>query len=205
MTQVPDTVLVVDDTPANLSMLFTGLRGAGYKVLLNERGDVALQTAIDVLPDLILLDVMMPGMDGFETCRCLKTDPRTKDIPVILMTALTDPVDEVVGLKAGAVDYITKPINVDVVLARVHTHLTLRKLYRDLEQKHAALEEALATIKTLSGIIPICAWCGKNIRDEQNNWVSVTTYLQMHTNVTFSHTICPACYERVMNEDAQQP
>jgi response regulator RpfG family c-di-GMP phosphodiesterase len=116
------------------------------------------------------------------------------------MTALTDPINEVTGLRAGAVDYITKPINVDVVLARIHTHLTLRKLYRDLERKNAALEEALATIKTLSGIVPICAWCGRNIRDEQDNWVSVTTYLEMHTNVAFSHTICPSCYERIMNE-----
>lgn len=200
MTKSPDTILVVDDYPANLGVLFTGLKNAGYRVLLNERGDIALQTAVEVLPDLIVLDVMMPGVDGFETCRRLKADPRTKDIPVILMTALTDPVDEVVGLQAGAVDYITKPINVAVVLARINTHLTLRKLYRDLERKHAALAEALATIKTLSGIIPICAWCGNNIRDEQGNWMSVTTYLETHANVSFSHTICPTCYERVMNE-----
>ncbi len=200
MSDLPDTVLVVDDHPANLGVLFTSLRNAGYRVLLNERGDVALQTAVEVLPDLIILDVMMPGIDGFETCRRLKEDLRTKDIPVILMTALTDPVDEVVGLQAGAVDYITKPINVAVVLARINTHLTLRKLYRDLERKHAALEEALATIKTLSGIIPICAWCGNNIRDEQGNWMSVTTYLETHADVSFSHTICPTCYERVMNE-----
>ncbi|MGB9751085.1 MAG: response regulator [Roseiflexus castenholzii] len=200
MSQSPDTILVVDDTPANLALLFTGLRRAGYKVLINERGDVALQTAISVQPDLIVLDVMMPGMDGFETCRRLKADLRTKDIPVILMTALTDAVEEVTGLRAGAVDYITKPINVDVVLARINTHLTLRKLYRDLEQKHAALEAALATIKTLSGIIPICAWCGSQIRDERGNWVSVTTYLETHAEVSFSHTICPTCYERVMHE-----
>ncbi len=200
MTKSPDTILVVDDHPANLGVLFTGLKNAGYRVLLNERGDIALQTAVEVLPDLIVLDVMMPGVDGFETCRRLKADPRTKDIPVILMTALTDPVDEVVGLQAGAVDYITKPINVAVVLARINTHLTLRKLYRDLERKHAALAEALATIKTLSGIIPICAWCGNNIRDEQGVWMSVTTYLETHADVSFSHTICPTCYERLMNE-----
>lgn len=87
-----------------------------------------------------------------------------------------------------------------MVLARVHTHLTLRKLHRDLERKNAALEEALATIKTLKGIIPICAWCGNNIRDEQGDWVSVMTYLETHADVSFSHTICPTCYERLMNE-----
>jgi len=200
MNTPSDTILVVDDTPANLAILFTGLRNAGYKVLINERGDVALQTAAYTLPDLIILDVMMPGIDGFETCRRLKEDPRTRDIPVILMTALTDPIDEVTGLRAGAVDYITKPIHVEVVLARISTHLTLRKLYRDLERKHAALKEALATIKTLSGIIPICAWCGNKIRDERGEWMSVATYLETHAEVTFSHTICPDCYERITGE-----
>jgi DNA-binding response OmpR family regulator len=200
MNTPSDTILVVDDTPANLAILFTGLRNAGYKVLINERGDIALQTAAYALPDLIILDVMMPGIDGFETCRRLKEDPRTRDIPVILMTALTDPIDEVTGLRAGAVDYITKPIHVEVVLARISTHLTLRKLYRDLERKHAALKEALATIKTLSGIIPICAWCGNKIRDERGEWMSVATYLETHAEVTFSHTICPHCYERITGE-----
>ncbi|ABQ90726.1 response regulator [Roseiflexus sp. RS-1] len=200
MNTPSDTILVVDDTPANLAILFTGLRNAGYKVLINERGDIALQTAAYALPDLIILDVMMPGIDGFETCRRLKEDPRTRDIPVILMTALTDPIDEVTGLRAGAVDYITKPIHVEVVLARISTHLTLRKLYRDLERKHAALKEALATIKTLSGIIPICAWCGNKIRDERGEWMSVATYLETHAEVTFSHTICPDCYERITGE-----
>ena len=200
MNTPSDTILVVDDTPANLAILFTGLRNAGYKVLINERGDIALQTAAYALPDLIILDVMMPGIDGFETCRRLKEDPRTRDIPVILMTALTDPIDEVTGLRAGAVDYITKPIHVEVVLARISTHLTLRKLYRDLERKHAALKEALATIKTLSGIIPICAWCGNKIRDERGEWMSVATYLETHAEVTFSHTICPDCYEHITGE-----
>jgi len=200
MNTPSDTILVVDDTPANLAILFTGLRNAGYKVLINERGDIALQTAAYALPDLIILDVMMPGIDGFETCRRLKEDPRTRDIPVILMTALTDPIDEVTGLRAGAVDYIIKPIHVEVVLARISTHLTLRKLYRDLERKHAALKEALATIKTLSGIIPICAWCGNKIRDEGGEWMSVATYLETHAEVTFSHTICPDCYERITGE-----
>jgi DNA-binding response OmpR family regulator len=200
MNTPSDTILVVDDTPANLAILFTGLRNAGYKVLINERGDIALQTAAYALPDLIILDVMMPGIDGFETCRRLKEDPRTRDIPVILMTALTDPIDEVTGLRAGAVDYIIKPIHVEVVLARISTHLTLRKLYRDLERKHAALKEALATIKTLSGIIPICAWCGNKIRDERGEWMSVATYLETHAEVTFSHTICPDCYERITGE-----
>jgi DNA-binding response OmpR family regulator len=193
----PDTILVVDDTPTNLGMLFDGLRTAGYRVLLNEDGQTALKTVEKVLPDLIILDAMMPGTDGFEVCRRLKANSRTQSIPVIFMTALTDPVDEVRGLGLGAVDYITKPINIDIVLARLHTHLTLRNLRRALEVKNAELQEALSTIKTLSGIVPICAWCGKNIRNEQNEWVSLMSYLHSHTSIEFTHTLCPGCYERV--------
>jgi DNA-binding response OmpR family regulator len=196
----PDTVLVVDDTPTNLGMLFDGLRAAGYRVLLNEDGQTALKTSEKVLPDLIILDVMMPGMDGFEVCRRLKSDSRTQSIPVIFMTALSDPVDEVHGLRLGAVDYIIKPINIETVLARLHTHLTLRNLRRALEIKNAELQEALSTIKTLSGIVPICAWCGKNIRNEQGEWVSVISYLRSHADVEFTHTLCPGCYEQVNAE-----
>jgi DNA-binding response OmpR family regulator len=181
-------------------MLFDGLRSAGYRVLLNEDGQTALKTVEKVLPDLIILDVMMPGTDGFEICRRLKADSRTQSIPVIFMTALTDPVDEVRGLALGAVDYITKPINIDIVLARLHTHLTLRNLRRALEIKNAELQEALSTIKTLSGIVPICAWCGKNIRNEQDEWVSLMSYLQSHAGIQFTHTLCPDCYERVNAE-----
>ncbi|GAB4129747.1 MAG: hypothetical protein Fur005_38870 [Roseiflexaceae bacterium] len=193
----PDTILVVDDTPTNLGMLFDGLRMAGYRVLLNENGTMALNTVAKVQPDLIILDVMMPGIDGFEVCRRLQDQPATKSIPVIFMTALTDSVDEVLGLSLGAVDYITKPIKIDIVLARIRTHLTLRNLRRDLERRNAELEEALATINTLSKIVPICAWCGKNIRNEQNEWVSLVSYLRDHAGIEFTHTLCPNCYAQV--------
>ncbi len=193
MNPHPDTILVVDDTPANLGVLFAGLRNAGYKVLLNENGEAALKTATDVLPDLIILDVTMPGIDGFEICRRLKADSRTRDIPVIFMTALTDSVDEVKGLSLGAVDYISKPIKVEIVLTRLNTHLTLRKTLKDLERKNLELQEALAAIKTLSGMIPICAWCGKKIRNERDEWVSVTSYIEAHSEVEFTHGLCPDC------------
>lgn len=197
MAPQPDTILVIDDTPANLGVLFTGLRNAGYKVLLNENGEAALETAVKAKPDLIILDVMMPGADGFQVCRRLKADPRTRDIPIIFMTALTDPVDEAKGLNLGAVDYITKPIKVEVVLARLNTHLTLRKTQRDLEQRNLELQEALAAIKTLSGIVPVCAWCGKKIRNELDEWVSVTSYIEAHSEVEFTHGLCPDCSDAI--------
>ncbi len=141
-----DTILVVDDNPANLGVLFDALEGAGYRVLINSRGETALEIAEEVEPDLILLDVMMPGLDGFETCRRLKENTGTQHIPVIFMTALSDIVDEVKGLRLGAVDYITKPIQVDRVLARLRTHLTIRKLQRQLEAQNVELDAFAHTV-----------------------------------------------------------
>jgi len=141
-----ETILAVDDNPANLSVLFDALEGAGYRVLINSRGESALEIAAEVKPDLILLDVMMPGLDGFETCRRLKQNKETEHIPVIFMTALTDVVDEVKGLQLGAVDYITKPIQVERVLVRVRTHLTIRRLQRQLEEQNVELNAFAHTV-----------------------------------------------------------
>ncbi|HEY9876156.1 MAG TPA: response regulator, partial [Candidatus Obscuribacterales bacterium] len=112
-------ILIVDDIPANLGVLFDFLAYSGFKVLVARDGESAIQKVEYALPDLILLDVLMPRMDGFETCRRLKENESTKDIPIIFMTALTDTVDKVKGLSLGAVDYITKPFQHEEVLARV--------------------------------------------------------------------------------------
>jgi len=129
----PSTLLVVDDTPTNLQVLFDLLKASGYRVAIAKSGNSALQRIPEAQPDLILLDVMMPGMDGFETCRRLKANPATQDIPVIFMTALTETVNKAKGLSLGAVDYITKPVQHEEVLARVRVHLQLRHLTRTLE------------------------------------------------------------------------
>ena len=133
------TVLVVDDTPANLEVLVSALSHAQFGVLVATNGSEALERARREEVDLILLDVMMPGIDGFETCARLKRDPGTRDIPVIFMTALTDTADKVKGFAAGAVDYVTKPIRHEEVLARVETHLALRRLQRELEEGNRRL------------------------------------------------------------------
>ena len=133
------TVLVVDDTPANLEVLVSALSNADFGVLVATNGSEALERARQAEVDLILLDVMMPGIDGFETCARLKQDARTRDIPVIFMTALSDTADKVRGFAAGAVDYVTKPIRHEEVLARVETHLALRRLQRELEEGNRRL------------------------------------------------------------------
>lgn len=135
------TILIVDDTPANVSVLFDFLADNGYKVLVAQEGKRAIQKAEYAQPDLILLDVMMPGIDGFETCQLLKTKENTQDIPVIFMTALADTVDKVKGFKLGAADYITKPIQHEEVLARINTQLSFRHLQQQLQTHATELEK----------------------------------------------------------------
>ena len=130
-------ILIVDDTPANLDVISETLAHEGYKVAIATSGERAIQQIERLPPDLILLDIMMPGIDGFETCRRLKANPKTKDIPIIFMTALADAENKVKGLKLGAVDYVTKPFQEQEVLARVNTQLKLHLLTQNLEQQVA--------------------------------------------------------------------
>lgn len=149
MTQVQSgttekaTVLIVDDTPLNISIL-VGLLKPFYKTVVAKDGEQALNRVFSgSVPDLILLDIMMPGIDGYEVCRQLKEDPRTKDVPVIFISAMTDALDEEKGFLLGAVDYITKPISPPIVLARVKTHLALSQQHRALSDEVKARTQEL--------------------------------------------------------------
>jgi diguanylate cyclase (GGDEF)-like protein len=154
-----DTViLLVDDNPTNLSVLSHALKAAGLKTRFAVDGESAIEQAVEDAPDLILLDLQMPGIDGFETCSQLKTDLRTKDIPVIFITASTDVENKVKGLSLGAVDYVTKPFQQDEVLARVRVHLTLRYLTRKVQEQAIALQSAnqeLHRIANLDGLTEV--------------------------------------------------
>ncbi|MEM1167716.1 MAG: response regulator [Cyanobacteria bacterium P01_H01_bin.35] len=136
-----DIILIVDDNPTNLGVLSDFLDETGYEVWVAKSGEMALQRIEYALPDLILLDIMMPGMDGFETCSYLKNKTETCDIPVIFMTALSDTESKVKGLNMGAVDYITKPFQQEEVLARVKLHLKLYKLMRQVAEQNQTLEQ----------------------------------------------------------------
>ncbi|MGG6296821.1 ATP-binding response regulator [Leptolyngbya sp. AN02str] len=137
------TILIVDDSPANLNVLFDVLKEAGFKVLVAQSGTSALQKVECTSPDLILLDILMPAPDGFETCRILKQKEETKEIPIIFMTALSDTVDKVRGLQLGAVDYITKPFQHEEVLARIQLHLKMRNLTRQVQAQNLQLEQEI--------------------------------------------------------------
>lgn len=136
-----EQVLLVDDNPTNLQVLFKTLEGSGYRLLAARDGEAAIKIARKAKPSLILLDVMMPGIDGFQVCEALKSDPDTENIAVIFLSALTDSQSKVHGLAVGGVDYIAKPFQSDEVLARVKTHIKIHRLERALAARNIALED----------------------------------------------------------------
>jgi len=140
-------IVVVDDNPANLRLLVGMLSEKGYKVRPVLNGELALSGAKAIPPDLILLDINMPQMNGYEVCQRLKAESITRDIPVIFISALDDVVDKVQAFAVGGVDYVTKPFQLEEVLARVETHLSIRNLQVNLKEKNAELEETVQQLK----------------------------------------------------------
>jgi len=143
MNRQDSQILLVDDNPTNLKVLSEAIRSQGWTTLIATDGESAIEQAEYARPDLILLDVMMPGIDGFETCKRLKTSAIATEIPVIFMTALSDTMDKVKGLELGAVDYITKPFQQDEVIARVKLHLKLHHLTQALAEKNILLRQEI--------------------------------------------------------------
>lgn len=162
---------MVDDVPENLKVLGTLLQEEDVDISMACSGAEALEVAKADPPSLILLDVMMPGMDGFEVCRRLKKDIQFALTPVIFLTALADTEDIVKGFEAGCVDYVTKPFKAPELRMRVRTHLQLHQL---------------------RSLLSICMFCNR-IREEDGGWLRVETYMQHHTGVHFSHGLCPEC------------
>ena len=161
-------ILIVDDTPTNLSVI-SGLLKDSFRTKVATSGDKALAIAAGAeKPDLILLDVIMPGMDGFEVCRRLKANPDTSEIPVIFLTAKTDAVDEVQGFEVGAVDYIHKPISAPVVLARVKTQLALQEalVQASVAPSEQGFVASEALVKVLASLRPISLKVGEMLIDQ---------------------------------------
>ena len=221
------TILIVDDSPENLKLLTDTLTPEGYRVISASSGEQALAAVAARPPELVLLDIRIPDMDGFEVYRRLKSRVESRDLPVIFLSAITEMVRRVEGLKLGAVDFISKPFQIEELLARVQTQLELRRLRVQLEQqaagllrandqlqlemaertrteqalreKNAELAAALAKVKLLGGLLPICAGC-KKIRDDQGYWSQVDSYVQEHSEATFTHGLCPECIKRLYPE-----
>jgi diguanylate cyclase (GGDEF)-like protein len=159
-------ILIVDDNPTNLSVLSIALKGAGYKTRVAMDGVSAIEQVQEDPPALILLDVQMPGINGFETCMKLKANPVTQDIPVIFITASVDLDQKVKGLSVGAVDYITKPFQQEEVLARVKVHLELRFLTKKVQEQAIALQEANQELHRLANLDGLTAVANRRRFDE---------------------------------------
>jgi PleD family two-component response regulator len=189
-------ILVVDDTPDNLHYLTLLLEKRGYTVRMALEARLALKSVAAKTPDLILLDIDMPEMDGYEACRRLKSDDHSRNVPVIFISALHKTIDKVKGFKVGGVDYITKPIEPEELFARVNTHLTLHLLQQEMEKKNSALQKALDEIKTLRGILPICSSC-KKIRNDEGSWQQAESYIAKHSEAKFSYGLCEECAKKL--------
>jgi DNA-binding response OmpR family regulator len=210
-------ILCVDDEDANRKMLANILVPRGYAAVGAASGEDALRMIKSQRIDLVLMDVIMPGKDGFEVCRLIKDDQKLRDIPIILITALSAKQDRIWGIEAGADEFLSKPIDKTEMLARIKILLKVKELNDERQyaesQREAALETlqksnqqlqttveeltaARENIRTLTGLIPICANC-KKIRNDAGYWQSVEKYMQDHIDATFTHSICPACLEKL--------
>ncbi len=171
-------VLIVDDDPRNLQFIGNVLSENGFEPAVAFDGAQTFEFMKRVIPELVLLDVMMPGMDGFEVCRKLKRNFATRAIPIIFLTAKSRTEDLVKGFEAGAVDYVTKPFNPRELLTRIKTHIELKRAREEIE--------------TLRGHIPICSRC-KKIRDDEGFWKKIEDYIETHSEALLLSGICPEC------------
>ena len=193
-------ILIAEDDPVSRTLLVASLRRWGHDVLATENGAQAFVT-LEANPDvpLCIVDRMMPELDGVEFCRRVRE--RFGDyVYIILLTAMAQKSDIATGLEAGADDYMTKPFDAGELRARILVGERTVLLKRQLAEKIADLEAALAHVKQLQGILPICMHC-KRIRDDQKAWHDIDRYVTQHTDAKFSHGICAACLEKYYPAD----
>jgi DNA-binding response OmpR family regulator len=189
-------VLVADDEAVSRTVVAAMLRKGGYDVQVAADGEQAWSVLQQSeRPSLAILDWMMPGLDGVEICRRLRRIDTPTPTYVILLTSRDAAADVVEGLRAGADDYVTKPPDEDELLARISVGVRVVSLQHTLADRVRRLEEALANVKQLQGLLPMCAYC-KRIRDDRNYWQQVESYISAHSGVQFSHSYCPDCFDR---------
>jgi phosphoserine phosphatase RsbU/P len=197
-------VLIAEDDMVSRRLLEATLVKWGYEVVVTCDGTAAwgvLQSAD--APPLAILDWMMPGMDGTEVCRRVRRTPSPTPPYLMLLTAKGRREDIIKGLRSGADDYVTKPFDREELRARVQVGMRIVELQQSLAERVKALEEALTRVKQLQGLLPICSYC-KKIRDDQNYWQQVESYISEHSEAQFSHSICPDCYERLVKPELDQ-
>lgn len=203
-------ILIVDDSPDQQVLLRAILGKAGHTDLLSADSAKAAFPMLDMdgqepppQIDLILMDVLMPELDGVEACRQIKSRPHLFDIPIIMVTAKSDLSNLQAAFAAGAIDYITKPVNSVELLARASSALALKKEMDcrkaregELRRSNDELQKALREVKVLRGLIPICASC-KKIRNDGGFWQQLEEYIGEHSEAEFSHGICQPCVKKL--------
>jgi sigma-B regulation protein RsbU (phosphoserine phosphatase) len=198
-------ILIAEDDLVSRTMLARLLSSWGHEVVVTLDGEAAWEILQkDDAPKVAILDWMMPVIDGVEVCRRSHGLARQEPTYVILLTAKDRTEDLVMGLESGANDYLVKPFDRRELQARLHVAERVVALQHELSEHVRELEDALAQIHQLHGLLPICSYC-KKIRDDGNYWQQVESYLSSHTGVRFSHGVCPECYEKVvaqLNEEA---
>lgn len=197
-------ILIAEDDPVSRRILNLKLKAWGHEVVVTKDGAeawAALQR--NDAPRLAILDWMMPDTDGLEVCRRLRERQSTTPTYIILLTAKSSKEDVVTGLDAGANDYIIKPFNLHELRARIQVGATVVELQQRLAERVIELEDALAQVKRLQGIVPICSYC-KQVRNDQNYWQQVDSYVSAHSEAQFSHSVCPDCYEAVVMPELAQ-
>lgn len=196
--------VVADDDRGTASILSTTLERWGLEVTVAHDGRTAWERMKAGGIGLAVLDWEMPEANGLELCRRIRADESQSGMYVLLLTSRDSRADLVAGLDAGANDYLTKPFDPEELRARVYVGLRVASLQQRLADRVAELQQALAKVKRLSGLLPICSYC-KSIRTDHDYWEQVEQYVAEHTDIKFSHGICPTCYERVSAEIEADP
>lgn len=201
-------ILVAEDDSVTRRVLEATLSRIGFDVITASDG-TATWRILETLdgkdaPELVVLDWMMPGIDGIEICRKLRTTPGFELLYIILLTSRSEKEDLAMGLSAGANDYISKPFHPIELESRVRVGQRMLNLQRSLTSRIAELEGALAHVRRLQGLLPICSYC-KKVRNERNYWERVDSYLTSHSDLELTHGICPDCMERMMRQIDESP
>ena len=197
-------VLIAEDDPVSRCFLEVTLVKWGYEVIVACDGNQAWQALQNDAPSVAILDWMMPGIDGAEVCRRIRATQTATPLYIIMLTAKTDKRDLVEGLDAGADDYISKPFDRRELRARIGVGMRIAELQKNLADRVVELESALSRVRQLQGLVPICSYC-KKVRDDQNYWQQVDSYISKRTEVEFSHSICPTCYDRLVDPQLKEP